>query len=405
MNKNLRDEFSFFKNNKEVTYLDSAASSLKLNSVILSLTDYYVNNGTNIHRGVYKLAHEATEAFEATRKSVARLINSRPEEVIFTKGTTDSLNKLAISLSSLINEGDEIITSELEHHSSLLPWQEIARQKNAKLVYVELNDEGRITLENFKKVINDKTKIVALTHVSNALGYLTPIKEIVKETRKYNAYVILDAAQSISHMKIDVKDSDIDFMAFSAHKMYGPNGVGVLYGKDHLLRMIPPFEFGGEMAHLVDKDISTYKDIPHKFEAGTPVIGEVIAFNEAVNFFLNNDMEKHYQNELLLKEDLIKELSKIDDLIIYNKTAESPIVTLNIKDIHPHDAASILDQYNVYVRAGHHCAQLVNKHLEVVSTLRVSIGIYNNKEDIEKFIFAIKEAIKFFKQFGWYNAN
>lgn len=405
MNKNIKDEFPFFINNKEVTYLDSAASSLKLNSVIKSLTDYYVNNGTNIHRGVYKLAHEATEAFETTRVNVAKLINSKVEEVVFTKGTTDSLNKLAISLSSLINEGDEIITSELEHHSSLIPWQEIARLKNAKLVYVPLNDEGRITLDNFKKVINNKTKIVALTHVSNALGFLTPIKEIVKEVRKYNAYVILDAAQSISHMKIDVKDLDVDFMAFSAHKMYGPNGVGVLYGKDHLLREIPPFEFGGEMAHLVDKDISTYKDIPHKFEAGTPVIGEVIAFNEAVLFFLNNDMEKHYKNELLLKEYLINELLKIDDIIIYNKTAESPIVTLNIKDVHPHDAASILDEYNVYVRAGHHCAQLVNKHLEVVSTLRASIGIYNNKKDIERFVFAIKKAIEFFKQFGWYNAN
>jgi len=405
MNKNIKDEFPFFLNNKEVTYLDSAASSLKLNSVIKRLTDYYVNNGTNIHRGVYKLSHEATEAFEATRVNVAKLINSKTEEVIFTKGTTDSLNKLAFSLSSLINEGDEIITSELEHHSSLLPWQEIARLKNAKLVYVPLNDEGRITVDNFKKVINNNTKIVALTHVSNALGFLTPIKEIVKEVRKYNAYVILDAAQSISHMKIDVKDLDIDFLAFSAHKMYGPNGVGVLYGKDHLLRKIPPFEFGGEMAHLVNKDISTYKDIPHKFEAGTPVIGEVIAFNEAVLFFLNNDMEKHYKNELLLKEYLVNELLKIDDIIIYNKSAESPIITLNIKDIHPHDAASILDEYNVYVRAGHHCAQLVNKHLEVVSTLRVSIGVYNNKKDLEMFIFAIKKAIEFFKQFGWYNAN
>ena len=405
MNKNIKDEFPFFLNNKEVTYLDSAASSLKVNSVIKRLTDYYVNNGTNIHRGVYKLSHEATEAFEATRVNVAKLINSKTEEVIFTKGTTDSLNKLAISLASLINEGDEIITSELEHHSSLLPWQEIARLKNAKLVYVPLNDEGRITLDNFKKVINNNTKIVALTHVSNALGFLTPIKEIVKEVRKYNAYVILDAAQSISHMKIDVKDLDIDFLAFSAHKMYGPNGVGVLYGKDHLLRKIPPFEFGGEMAHLVNKDISTYKDIPHKFEAGTPVIGEVIAFNEAVLFFLNNDMEKHYKNELLLKEYLVNELLKIDDIIIYNKSAESPIITLNIKDIHPHDAASISDEYNVYVRAGHHCAQLVNKHLEVVSTLRVSIGVYNNKKDIERFVFAIKKAIEFFKQFGWYNAN
>src|SRR5690554_3588025 len=398
--KNVRKHFPFFKENSNITYLDTAASSLKLGSVINSLTNYYVNNGTNVNRGVYRLAHEATVAFEETRSNVAKLINSKPEEVIFTKGTTDSLNKLALSLSEFINEGDEIITSELEHHSSLLPWQEIANQKKAKLVYVPLNDEGKITTENFSKVVSNKTKVLALTHVSNSLGYLTPIKEISKIAHQYNAIVILDAAQSIAHFKVDVKDLDIDFLAFSAHKMYGPNGVGVLYGKDHLLRKIPPFEFGGEMAHLVNKDISTYKDIPHKFEAGTPVIGEVIAFNEAVLFFLNNDMEKHYKNELLLKEYLVNELLKIDDIIIYNKSAESPIITLNIKDIHPHDAASILDEYNVYVRAGHHCAQLVNKHLEVVSTLRVSIGIYNNKEDVERFVFAIKKAIEFFKQFG-----
>lgn len=396
---NIRNEFPFFKNNKDITYLDSAASALKLKSVIDRLNEYYINNGTNIHRGVYRLAHEATEAFEQTRINVAKFINSKPEEVIFTKGTTDSLNKLALSLSEYINEGDEIITSELEHHSSLLPWQEIANQKKAKLVYVPLNDEGKITTENFSKAVSNKTKVVALTHVSNALGYLTPIKEISKIAHQYNAIVILDAAQSIAHFRVDVKDLDIDFLAFSAHKMYGPNGVGVLYGKSELLNKIRPFEFGGEMAHLVDKTHSTYKDIPHKFEAGTPVIGEVIAFNEAVKFFLDNDLAKYLESEIKLKEYTIKELEKIDDVIIYNKTAEAGIITINIKDIHPHDIASILDQYNVYVRAGHHCAQLVNQHLHTISTLRISFGIYNTKEDVDQLIFAIKKAIEFFKQF------
>lgn len=400
--KNIKNEFPFFINNSEVTYLDSAASSLKLNSVIKRLNDYYINNGTNIHRGVYKLAHEATEAFELTRSNVAKLINANTEEIIFTKGTTDSLNKLALSLAELINPGDEIITSELEHHSSLLPWQAIAKEKGAKLVFVKLDDEGRITTNNFKKAINNKTKIVALTQVSNALGFITPVKEIVEITRNYNAYIIIDAAQSISHLSIDVKDLDVDFLAFSAHKMYGPNGVGILYGKANLLRELTPFEYGGEMAHLVDKEESSYKDIPHKFEAGTPVIGEVIAFNEAVNFFLNNDLDKYFKKEMDLRRYLVDELLKIDDVIIYNKNANSPIVTLNVKNIHPHDVASILDQYNVYVRAGHHCAQLVNKRLEVASTLRVSIGIYNTKEDIDKFIFALNKAIEFFNQFGWF---
>jgi len=399
--KNVRKHFPFFKENSNITYLDTAASSLKLGSVINSLTNYYVNNGTNVNRGVYRLAHEATVAFEETRSNVAKLINSKPEEVIFTKGTTDSLNKLASSLSEFINEGDEIITSELEHHSSLIPWQVIAKKKKAKLVFIPLNDEGKITVDNFKKVVNNKTKIVALTHMSNVLGYLTPIKDIATIAHKYDAIVILDAAQSIGHMSIDVKDLDIDFLAFSAHKMYGPNGVGVLYGKASLLNKISPFEYGGEMAHLVDMYESTYKDIPHKFEAGTPVIAEVIAFNEAVKFYLENDLSGLFSKEIELKNYLINQLEKIDDVIIYNKNAEGAIVTLNIKGIHPHDAASILDQENVYVRAGHHCAQLVNKKLEVVSTLRVSFGIYNIKDDCNKFIEAIKKAIEFFKQFGW----
>lgn len=402
MNKNIRNKFPFFKNNQNLIYLDTAASSLKLQSVIDEITNYYETNGANVFRGVYKLSHYATEKFENTRKLVSKLINSEEDEVIFTKGTTDSLNSLAFSLSNFINEDDEIITSELEHHSSLLPWQVISLNKNAKLKYIPLNHEGKITLNNFLKVLTKKTKVVALTHISNSIGYETPIKDIVKKIREFNKdiIVILDAAQSIAHQKIDVKDLDVDFLAFSAHKMYGPSGVGVLFGKKKLLKKIPPFEYGGEMAEIVKHHSFTYKDIPYKFEAGTPNIAGVIGFSKAVEFLLNNDLNEIKKHEEELKKYTVKELEKIDEIIIYNKSSSSSITTFNVLGVHPHDIASLLDQENISLRAGHHCAQLVNNKLKVISTLRVSYGVYNTKEEIDKFIIALKKAIKFFKQFG-----
>lgn len=399
---NYRDKFPFFKYNKDTVYLDSAASSLKLNSVIDSISNYYKTNGTNVFRGVYNLSHEATTLFEETRVNVSKLINSNSNEIIFTKGTTDSLNSLANSLEHLINEGDEIITSELEHHSSLLPWQIIARKKQAKLVYIPLDKEGKITTSAFKKVLSNKTKVVALNHVSNSLGFITPIKEITKLAKDNNeeTIVVIDAAQSASHLKIDVKDLNIDFLAFSAHKMYGPNGVGVLFGKKSLLDKIPPFEYGGEMAEIVNKESHTYKEAPYKFEAGTPNVAGVIGFNSAVKFLLDNDLNKIHETELALKNYTLTKMKEIDEITIYNESSDSAIITFNVSNIHPHDIASVLDQKNICVRAGHHCAQLINQKLEVISTLRISFGIYNNKEDIKKFIKALKETILFFKEFG-----
>ncbi len=399
MNAEIKKRFPFYEKNKDVTYLDTAASSLKLDEVINSLNDYYINNGTNIHRGVYKLAHNATQAFEETRNVVANFIHAKPEEIIFTKGTTDALNKLAYSYQKNIQPGDQIITTELEHHSSLIPWQSIAKDKKAELKYIPLTKDGRITVENFKKVLTDKTKVVAITYVSNVLGYQTPIEEITRLAHEKGAIVILDAAQAVTHMEIDVKALDVDFMAFSAHKMYGPNGVGILYGKENRLNDLPPFEFGGEMAHLVYKDHSTWKDIPHKFEAGTPVIGEVIAFKEAIKFIESIGLKTIYEHEMSLRAYTVKKLSQIEGVTIYNKETESPIITFNIEDIHPHDVASVLDQKNVYIRAGHHCAQLVAQFLGVTSTLRASFGIYNTKEDCDRFIDAVKAAKEFFNGF------
>lgn len=400
MNAQIKNNFPFFKKNNNISYLDSAASSLKLSAVIDSLNNYYINNGTNIHRGVYKLAYDATNDFEETRKEVANFINCNTEEVIFTKSTTDALNKLANSLSEFINEGDEIVTSELEHHSQFIPWQEIAKKKNAKIVFVPLTKEGRIEVNNFKKVLSDKTKIVALTYVSNVLGYETPISEIADLAHEKNAILITDAAQAASHTKIDVKALKTDFLAFSGHKMYGPNGVGVLYGKKELLNKIKPLEYGGEMAHIVNKEQSTWKELPWKHEAGTPVIAEVIAFKEAIKFINEITIEKIYEHSMKLKNYTLNKLKQIDDIIIYNESAENPIITFNLKNIHPHDVASILDQKNVYIRAGHHCAQLVAQFLNVTSTLRASFNIYNTYEDCDKLVEGIKVAKEFFDNFG-----
>lgn len=402
MYKKMRNDFPFFKYNKDIIYFDSASTSLKLNSVIESTSNYYKKNGANVHRGVYQLAEDATSLFEETRTNLALLLNCDREEVIFTKGTTDSLNNIATSLGEFINEGDEIITSELEHHSSLLPWQVISNRKNAKLVYVPLTDEGKITLDNFIKVLTPKTKIVALNHVSNALGFLTPIKDIVKAVRSFNKdiIVILDGAQSVSHKKIDVKDLDIDFLAFSAHKMYGPNGVGVMYGKRALLEKIEPFEYGGEMANIVDFTSYTYKELPYKFEAGTPNIAGVIGFNPAVRYLLDNDLDEIFAYEMSLKDYLLSELIKNDDIDIYNVNTDSPVITFNVKTIHPHDIASVLSTKGISLRAGHHCAQLVNKRIEQISTLRISFAVYNSKDEIDKFIVALNETIDFFKEFG-----
>lgn len=400
--KDFRNDFPFFEFNKDLVYLDNAASSLKLGAVIDKTSTYYKTNGANVHRGVYRLQHDATIMYEETRSLVAKLINSDVNEVIFTKGTTDSLNSLAISLKDFINPGDEIITSELEHHSSILPWMQLAKVKGAKLVYVPLTEEGKITLDNFNKVLTNKTKVVALTHASNALGFKTPIVEITKSVCLNNkeTIVILDTAQSISHIKVDVKAFDVDFIAFSAHKIYGPSGVGVLYGKEAWLEKLPPFDFGGEMAEIVDKDKFTYKEAPYKFEAGTPNVAGVIGFSEAVKFLLENDLKELSNYTESLRLYALEQLKLMDSVEIYNVNSDSPMITFNVENIHPHDIASVLDQKGIALRAGHHCAQLVNKRLKQISTLRVSFQIYNTKAEIDKFIIALKETISFFEEFG-----
>lgn len=394
----IRKDFPVLTNNPKLAYLDNSATSLKPTCVINKITEYYEQYGVNVHRGVYGLSYKASEEYESTREVVARFINASTEEVVFTRGATDSLNMIATMLKSKIASGDEIVTTELEHHSSVMPWQVIAKENNAILKYVPLNQNGRITIENFEKTLTSKTKIVAITYMSNVMGYITPIKEIIKLAHQVGAIVVVDAAQAAPHMKIDVKDIDADFLAFSAHKMLGPTGLGILYGKYQYLQAANPIALGGDMNDGVELYDATYKDAPHRFEAGTPAIAEVIAFKEAINYLNNIGMENIAKHEHELSKYVIDKVKQIPNIKLYNETVETGIISFNIENVHPHDAASIFDECNVALRAGHHCAQLITSWLGCNGTLRASFYFYNDYKDADQFIDALQKAVTFFKE-------
>lgn len=395
----IRKQFPIFKKYPEIHFFDSAASSLKHKDAIKSVSDYLAYNGTNVHRGVYKLAAEATELYEGARNKVATFINSEVNEIVFTKSTTHAINMLAVAIADEINEGDEIIVSELEHHSNLLPWLNLAKKKKAVIKYIPL-EKGSITISNFKKVLSKKTKIVATHHISNVFGYIAPIKKMIELTHKVGAYIFIDCAQSASQVQIDVKKLDVDFLAFSGHKMYGPNGIGVLFGKANLLEKINPAEFGGEMVDRVNLDVeSTYKAVPYKFEAGTPAIAEAVGLGSAIDFINKGNRKAKYQYTLELRNYILENLKDEKGITIYNKDFDTNLITLNIDGVHPHDVASFLDSQNVCVRAGHHCNQLTMRYLEQNATIRASVSIYNTKSDCDVLIKALKETRDFFTGF------
>ena len=396
---NFKKDFPVLVNNENLVYLDTGATSLKPKCVIDKLDEYYNNYGVNVNRGVYQLSYHATNEYEETRRVTAKFINALEKEVVFTKGASNGLNLVALSYGMAnINSGDEIITSELEHHSNGLPWQHVAKVKNATLKYVELDNDGRISIENFKKVLSNKTKVVALTYVSNVMGYITPIKEIIKLAHEVGAIVVIDAAQAVPHMKIDVKELDVDFLAFSAHKMLGPTGFGILYGKYKYLKQMEPVEFGGDMNDNVELYDVTYKDAPYKFETGTPPIAEAIAFKEAIKYIESIGYENIQKHEKALLDYAMNKLKQIEGLDIYNETTETAIIAYNVKGIHPHDVATIYDENNIALRAGHHCAQLITKWLGCTGTLRATFYIYNDFEDVDKFIEVTKQAAEYFKE-------
>jgi cysteine desulfurase/selenocysteine lyase len=385
-----------------LVYLDTAASSLKPNTVLDAMDEYYKKYGVNVHRGVYNLSFVATNKYNEAREKIALHINAKPEEIVFTRGASSALNLVASSygLNNLTSD-DEIIVSELEHHSHILPWQNVSNITGAKLVYVELDESGRITVEAFQKVLSNKTKVVALTYISNVLGYITPLKEIIELAHSVGAVVSVDAAQAAPHKNINVKELDCDFLGFSGHKMLGPTGIGVLYGKKALLENMPPIEFGGDMNDNVDKYEASWKETPYKFETGTPPIAEAIGLGRAIDYLNEIGICNIHKHEMALRTYTVEKMKEIEDIEIYNETAETGVISFNIKGVHPHDAITYFDQENICMRAGHHCAQLVIKWLNVLATLRISFYLYNTKEDCDKFIETLKQARDFFKEMGF----
>ncbi|EAC9534509.1 cysteine desulfurase [Listeria monocytogenes] len=388
-------------NEKPLAYLDNAATSQKPKQVIEALTHYYEFDNANVHRGVHTLAARATDAYESARGKVAKFIHAREvAEIIFTRGTTSAINLVVDSYAEAnIEAGDEIVISYLEHHSNLIPWQQLAKRKGAVLKYIELEEDGTISVEQAKKTIGEKTKIVALAHVSNVLGTITPIKEIAAIAHQFGAVILVDGAQAVPHMEVDVVDLDADFYAFSGHKMMAPTGIGALYGKRELLDAMEPTEFGGEMIDFVELYDSTWKELPWKFEAGTPIIGGAIALGAAIDYLAEVGLANIHAHEQALASYAIEEMSKIEGITIYGPKDASKrcgLVTFNLEGTHPHDIATILDEDGIAIRAGHHCAQPLMKWLDVSSTARASFYIYNTKEEIDALIDGLKLTKEYF---------
>jgi cysteine desulfurase/selenocysteine lyase len=385
-------------NNYPLVYLDNAATTLKPKSVIDAITHYYSNEVANVHRGVHTLSEVGTRHFEETRSAVAKLINAKEiHEIIYTKGTTESLNLLAQSFGKkFLGAGDEILLSLMEHHSNIVPWQMIAEETGAKIVITPINQNGEIELSEFKKLLNPRTRIVSITHLSNTLGTINPIKEMARLSHEVGAKFCVDAAQSIAHIQVDVQHLDCDFLVFSAHKIFGPNGLGFLYGKEEILNLMPPYQGGGAMISEVTFQKTTYNILPNKFEAGTPAIAEVIAFKKAIEYVAAIGIDNIAQRELQLLEYATNEIKKIPGLkLIGTASHKASVLTFIMEGVHPHDLGTLLDKQGVAIRTGHHCTQPLLKHYQCSAAARASIAFYNTKEEIDLFISAILKARNF----------
>lgn len=392
--------FPILTNNKDLCYLDSGATSLKPKCVLDKMNEYYENYGVNIHRGVYKLSYDATNAYDIAREKVAKFINADFNEVVFTKNVSESLNDLSLMLKDSLKAGDEVLTSVLEHHSSVLPWLIRSKEIGLKLTYLPLNDKNRLDIDKIEDYITPNTKIIALGYVSNVLGYKVDMKRIIEIAHKHNVLVIVDAAQAIQHFPIDVKELDCDFLCFSGHKMFGPMGVGVLYGKKKHLKKMMPVYYGGDMNEEVYQDRVDIKDIPYRFEVGTPAIAEVIGLGEAVDFISSIGYDKIIEHNQALCAYIEEKFRNIDGIELYNDSFDEAILSFNVKGVHPHDASSFLDEDNICVRAGHHCAQLLTKYLGLNGTVRASFSIFNDFDDVDKLADCVKKVIDFFKEFN-----
>ena len=381
---------------KPLVYLDNGATTQKPKNVIEKINQYYTNENANIHRGVHFLSDFSTNEYEAARVKVQTFINAAlPEEIIFTKGTTDSINLVSNTFGESIKEGDEVIISYLEHHSNIVPWQMLCDRKGAKLKVIPIDKNGELDMTSYSRMLSVHTKLVAVNHVSNALGTINPVEEIITKAHEVGAKVLIDGAQSIQHMKVDVKSLDCDFFVFSGHKMYGPTGVGVLYGKKDLMDSMPPYQGGGDMIKTVSFEKTEFNDLPHKFEAGTPNIVGGIALGAAVDFMNDLNLEEVRAHEDDLLEYASRELLKIDGLkIIGTAHRKSSVISMHIDGVHPFDVGTLLDSKGIAVRTGHHCAQPVMEYFEIPGTLRASIALYNTKEEIDQLVAAIAKAVK-----------
>ncbi len=385
-------------NGKQLVYFDSAATSQKPIQVIETLERYYKEYNSNVHRGVHTLGTKATDAYEGAREKVRKFINAKSmEEIIFTRGTTTALNTVAASHGlENVKEGDEIVISYMEHHSNIIPWQQVAKKTGATLKYLPLQPDGTISIEDARQTITPNTKIVSIMYVSNVLGTINPVKEIGAIAHENGAIMVVDGAQSTPHMKVDVQDLNCDFYALSAHKMCGPTGIGVLYGKKELLNNMEPIEFGGEMIDFVDLQESTWKELPWKFEAGTPIIGNAIGLGAAIDFLEEIGLDNIEKHEHELAQYALERLSEVDGVTIYGPKHRAGLVTFNIEDVHPHDVATVLDVEGIAVRAGHHCAQPLMKWLKASSTARASFYLYNTKEEIDTFVESLIKTKEYF---------
>ena len=395
--KKIRNDFPILKrkiNGNQLVYFDNAATSQTPQVVIDEISNYYSNYNSNIHRGTHKLSQEATEAYEKARQILQHNFNAKfSHEIVFTSGTTHSINIVASGYSDILKKGDEIILSAMEHHSNIVPWQMLCQKTGAILKIAPMDNNGVLILEEFKIICNKKTKLVAISHVSNALGTINPIESILSIAHAYNAVVLIDGAQAAPHIKIDLQELDIDFYIVSGHKLMGPTGVGVLYGKEKLLNMLPPYQGGGEMIDQVTFEKTTYAKLPHKFEAGTPNIAGGIALGTAINYLndIGYDVISKYETSLL--QYATSKLKQIEGLKIYGESKQkTAVISFNIKSIHPYDIGTILDKLGIAVRTGHHCAQPIMDYFQIPGTIRASFSFYNTKDEIDIMFDAIKKA-------------
>ncbi|RXT05721.1 cysteine desulfurase [Ammoniphilus sp. CFH 90114] len=399
--KEIKSQFPILNqevNGHPLVYLDSAATSQKPISVIEAIDDYYRRYNSNVHRGVHTLGTWATDAYEGAREKVKKFIHAKESaEIIFTRGTTTALNIVANSYArEFLKEGDEIVITLMEHHSNLIPWQQAAKSTGATLKYIPLQPDGTVKLEDVEATITAQTKLVAIAHVSNVMGTVHPIKQIAEIAHRNGAVICVDAAQGAPHVAIDVQDFDCDFLAFSGHKMSGPTGIGVLYGKRTLLEKMSPYEYGGEMIDFVELYDSTWKELPWKFEGGTPIIAGAIGLGAAIDFLQQIGMENIERHEQQLVQYAMEQLRQIDGLTIFGPEKRSGLVTFNLSDVHPHDVATVLDAEGIAVRAGHHCAQPLMRWLNVTATARASFYIYNTEEDIDALVKGLKKTKEYF---------